>query len=54
MQRRNFIRSSVLTTGLLALSSKELFAFFADPTYKITMLTGDIGIFTEKGGTIAF
>ncbi len=54
MQRRKFIRNTALTTGLLALSSKELFAFFADPTYKVTMLTGDIGIFSEKGGTIAF
>lgn len=54
MQRRNFIRNSALTTGLIALSSKELFAFFADPTYKVTMLTNDIGIFTEKGGTIGF
>ena len=54
MQRRNFIRSTALTTGLLAVSYKELFAFFADPAYKITMLTDSIGIFTERGGTIAF
>ncbi|MEP6595798.1 MAG: MBL fold metallo-hydrolase [Ginsengibacter sp.] len=54
MQRRNFIRNSLLTTGLLTLSSKELFAFFADPAYKVTMLTDNIGIFNEKGGTIAF
>ncbi|MBA2249610.1 MAG: MBL fold metallo-hydrolase, partial [Chitinophagaceae bacterium] len=36
------------------LSSKEMFAMFSDPAYKITMLTKDLGIFTEKGGTIAF
>ena len=54
MQRRNFIQRSVLTSVFLALSSKELFAFFDDPAYKITMLTDNIGIFTEKGGTIAF
>ena len=53
MQRRNFLRSSALA-GLLTLSCKELFAFFADPAYKVTMLTDNIGIFTEKGGTIAF
>ena len=29
-------------------------AFFADPAWKIKMLTDDIGVFTEKGGTIAF
>jgi len=54
MQRRNFIRNSALTAGLLTLSSKQLFAFFADPAYKITMLRNDIGVFTEKGGTIVF
>jgi cyclase len=54
MQRRNFLRSSTLTAGLLTLSSKQLLAFFADPAYKVTMLTDNIGIFTEKGGTIAF
>jgi cyclase len=54
MLRRNFINRSVLTAGLLTLSSKDLFAFFNDPAYKVTMLTDNIGIFTEKGGTIAF
>ena len=54
MQRRNFIRNTAIATGLLTLSSKELFAFFADPVYKVTMLTDTIGIFTERGGTIAF
>ena len=54
MLRRNFIHRSVLTAGLLTLSSKQLLALFADPAYKITMLSDNIGIFTEKGGTIAF
>src|ERR1700712_5263244 len=54
MQRRNFIRNSALTMGLGVVSTKQLISFFSDPAYKITMLTGDIGIFTEKGGTIAF
>ncbi len=54
MLRRKFIRNSVLTTGMLTLSSKELLAkFYADP-WKVRMLRNDIGIFTEKGGTIAF
>ena len=54
MQRKHFIKSSMMTAGLLSLSSKELFAgFFADP-WKIKMLRNDIGIFTEKGGTIGF
>lgn len=53
MERRHFIKSSVLTTGMLTLSSRELLAHFADP-WKIKMLRNDIGIFTERGGTIGF
>jgi len=55
MQRRNFLRTTALTTGGLLLAQKELLAnIFQQPAFKITMLTKDIGIFTEKGGTIAF
>ncbi len=55
MQRRSFLRNTGLTAGLLALSSKDLMAsFLQQPAYKIKMLRGDIGIFTEKGGTIGF
>ena len=55
MQRRSFIRNTGLTAGLLALSSKDLMAaFLQEPAYKIRMLRGDIGIFSEKGGTIGF
>ncbi len=55
MQRRSFIRNTGLTAGLLALSSKELMAaFLQEPAYKIKMLRGDIGIFSERGGTIGF
>jgi glyoxylase-like metal-dependent hydrolase (beta-lactamase superfamily II) len=31
-----------------------LAAFLQQPAFKITMLRNDVGIFTEKGGTIAF
>lgn len=55
MQRRSFLRTTGLSAGLFALSSKDLFAaFLQQPAYKIKMLRGDIGIFTERGGTIAF
>ena len=54
MERRNFIKSSSLIAGLLTLSHQELFAMLNDPAYKITMLNNNLGIFTEKGGTIAF
>ncbi len=55
MQRRSFLRNTGLTIASLALLDKNsLAAFLADPAWKIKMLTDDIGIFTEKGGTIAF
>jgi cyclase len=55
MQRRSFLRNTGLTLAGLALLNKETMAsFLADPAWKIKMLTDDIGVFTEKGGTIAF
>ena len=55
MQRRSFLRNSSLTlAGLTLLNKQSLAAFLNDPAWKINMLTDDIGIFTEKGGTIAF
>ncbi|MEO9145259.1 MAG: MBL fold metallo-hydrolase [Ginsengibacter sp.] len=54
MQRRIFLQNSLLTLGALTLSRQKIVqAMSADP-WKITMLTDTIGIFTEKGGTIAF
>ncbi len=55
MQRRNFLRNTGLTLASLAFLNKEsLAAFLADPAWKIKMLTDDIGVFSEKGGTILF
>ncbi|MDB5203616.1 MAG: fold metallo-hydrolase [Ferruginibacter sp.] len=55
MQRRSFLRNTGLTLSALAfLNTKTLASFLADPAYNIRMLTKDIGIFTEKGGTILF
>jgi cyclase len=55
MQRRSFLRNSSLTLAALALLNKDsLASFFNQPAWKIKMLTDDIGIFNEKGGTIAF
>lgn len=55
MQRRSFLRTASLSAGLMALSSKELFAALQQqPAWKIKMLRGDVGIFTERGGTIGF
>ena len=54
MIRRDFIRSSAFALGTLAVSQQKIFTTFFDDPWKITMLTDKIGIFTEKGGTIAF
>ena len=55
MQRRNFLRTTALTTGGLLLAQKEMLAaLWQQPGFKITMLTKNTGIFTEKGGTILF
>ncbi|MEO8112074.1 MAG: MBL fold metallo-hydrolase [Ginsengibacter sp.] len=54
MQRRKFLQNSALAFGAFTLNRQNIFAAFIDEPWKITMLTDDIGIFTEKGGTIAF
>ena len=55
MQRRNFLKSTGLIVGSSLLVQKELLAqIFQQPTYKIQMLRDNLGIFTERGGTIAF
>ena len=55
MQRRSFVRNTGLTlAGLALLNQSSLASLLFDPAWKIKMLTDDIGIFTEKGGTIAF
>lgn len=54
MLRRNFIRSSALSIGALSLSQQKILTSLFEDPWKITMLKNDIGIFTEKGGTIAF
>ena len=48
------INTGLTLTGL-ALFNKQLAAgFFSQPAWKIKMLTDEIGVFTEKGGTILF
>lgn len=55
MKRRSFLRTTGLTAGILTLSPKDMFAaFLQQPAYKIKMLRGEVGIFTERGGTIGF
>lgn len=55
MHRRNFVKNSAFTFAALTLLNKNSFAAWLTAAgYKITMLTKNIGIFTEKGGTILF
>lgn len=54
MHRRSFIQNSAFTFGALSIGHKSFLKLFTEDAWKITMLTDDIGIFTEKGGTIAF
>ncbi len=55
MERRSFLRNTGLGLGALVfLNYESLAQFLGDPAYNIKMLTKDIGIFTEKGGTILF
>lgn len=55
MQRSSFLRDAGLTlAGIAFLSNKTIAQLLADPAWKIKMLTKEIGVFTEKGGTILF
>jgi glyoxylase-like metal-dependent hydrolase (beta-lactamase superfamily II) len=54
MHRRSFIRNTALTFGALTLAQQNILASFFDDPWKIKMLRGDVGIFTERGGTIGF
>lgn len=55
MQRSTFVKNSgIIVAALAVFSNKTVAQLMADPTWKISMLTDEIGIFTEKGGTILF
>jgi len=55
MQRRTFLRNTSFTLGALSLANQKIFAaWLQDNPWKMKMLRDDIGIFTEKGGTIAY
>ncbi len=54
MKRRNFIQHTAFTIGALTVARKNILASFFKEPWKITMLTDEIGIFEERGGTIVF
>ena len=55
MKRRIFIQNAGMSLGILALSQNQALAnFIAQLPFKMTILRGDVGIFTEQGGTIGW
>ena len=55
MHRRNFIRNTgMFTAGGLLLNPKAFAGVLLPADYKVTMLRNNVGIFTERGGTIGF
>ncbi len=54
MHRRTFLQNTALTFGALTLAQQNLFSNWFEDPWKIKMLTDSIGIFSERGGTIAF
>ncbi|HEX3079130.1 MAG TPA: MBL fold metallo-hydrolase [Puia sp.] len=55
MNRRSFVKNAGLGLGAAPLLRKDwLSLFLQENPYKMKMLRNDIGIFTEKGGTIAY
>lgn len=54
MHRRKFIRNTAMTVTALTVFQQVFGKGFFDEPWKIKMLRGDIGVFTEKGGTIGF
>lgn len=55
MQRRQFVKTTGLSMAMLALlKHKGLSQLLTDPAWKMTLLRNDVGVFTERGGTIAW
>lgn len=55
MHRRNFLRNtSILTSAGMLFQKQALAQFWNVPEFKITMLRKNVGIYTERGGTIGF
>jgi len=54
MRRKSFIQQVSLTLAGLTLANRKLLSQFMPPAWNVYMLTDKIGVFLERGGTIAF
>ncbi|MDQ7816397.1 MAG: MBL fold metallo-hydrolase [Melioribacteraceae bacterium] len=54
LTRKQFLKSGVLLTGGLILPGFKFYNPFQEQTYKFTTIRNNIGIFTERGGTIGW
>jgi cyclase len=54
MHRRTFLRASALTCGVLTLGQQKLLAALFPQQGNLKMLRKNVGIYTERGGTIGF
>jgi glyoxylase-like metal-dependent hydrolase (beta-lactamase superfamily II) len=52
--RKNFLRSGALITGGLFLPGFKFISAFQEQKYKFTPIRNNVGIFTERGGTIGW
>lgn len=54
MHRRKFLQSTVITFATWMMAKRTFSQMQTSSSWKIRMLNDHVGIFTEKGGTIAF
>jgi len=55
MERRNFLKTTAFTAASVALMhNRSMAALLADPAYQFKPLRNNVGMFAEKGGTIAW
>lgn len=54
LTRKDFLKTGALFTGGLLLPGFKFYNPFQEQTYKFTTIRNNIGIFTERGGTIGW
>ncbi len=54
MKRRSFIKGAGISLGMMALLQNQGIASMLQSPYKMTLLRKDVGMFTERGGTIGW